>query len=126
MLQLVINGNNTYQEPQTSDTGDLWFPAMSANVAFMNAHVHDGVKANYNPVVTQTISSGSWAAAPAGGGLYRQLVTMPTGLTCAAFQFQFALSNGNRVELSVEPQSTNTYYLYINDASQTITAIYSS
>ena len=126
MLQLQINGNNTYQQPQTSDTGDVWFPALAANIAFMNNHIHDGVKANFNPVVLQTINSGSWAAAPAGGGLYRQLVTMPTGMAVANFQFQFRLSNGNIVDLSVEPQSASTYYVYINDNSQTITAVYSS
>ena len=126
MIQLTVNGNNTYQQPQTSDTGDVWFPALAANISFMNNHTHNGVLAQFNPVVTQAIAAGSWAAAPAGGGLYRQLVTMPNSMAVANFQFQFRLSNGNIVDLSVEPQGTSTYYLYINDSSQNVTAVYSS
>lgn len=127
MLQLQINGNNSYQKPQVGiDDSSIWMPALSSNIDFVNAHIHDGVKGQFNPVISQSILSANWVAAPIAGGIFRQLVTLPTGMSFANFQLEFRLSNNNPIVLSVEPQSANTYYVYINDATQTITAVYSS
>src|ERR1700676_4041551 len=99
MIQLTINGNNAYEKPQNPDKGPVFFPAMERNVQRMNDHVHDGVKGNYNPVINQTIASGSWALAPIGGGVYVQTVTMPAGMTVANFDITLRLANGNIIDL---------------------------
>jgi hypothetical protein len=126
MLQLYVNGNAAQQKPQNPDKGAIFYTALASNAQLSNDHVHDGVKANFNPVTTQSIASGSWVAAPIGGGVYSQVVTMPAGMTCAAFNISFLLATGAPIFLTFVPASSNTYTVYINDNTQTITAVYTS
>ena len=126
MIQLKINGNNSYKKPQNPDPGSLFFSAIEYDIQFMNDHIHDGVSGQLLPTVQQAIHAVDWVAAPIGGGLYRQAVTLPAGLTFDTVEFGFRLSNGSPVFLTVEKISSSSYYVYINDNTQALNAVYSS
>ena len=113
-----------YLKPDNPDTGDQFFPAMEFNIQRLNDHNHDGSNSAPLTTVSQNILPGSWVAAPIGGGLYRQLVTIPAPFdydVCAIF---FKLSTGEVVYPSVERVSTSAYYVYTNDNSLTYVAYY--
>lgn len=113
-----------YKKPQYPDTGDVWFPAMEQNIQQVNDHTHNGTNSQLLASTTQTIASGSWLAAPIGGGVYRQLVTMPAGYSFDQCEIWFQLSTGEVVLPSVERQSSTTFYIYTNDNSKTYKAFY--
>lgn len=113
-----------YQRPDNSDTGDIFWASLIANINQMNSHNHDGVTSA--PLNTKTVSvpSASWAAATIGGGVYRQLVTLPSGWSYDIANLWFKLSTGEYVFPTVERVSTTTFYVYTNDNSKTYTAYY--
>src|SRR5882724_7675892 len=98
-------------KPATPDTGDVWFPAMSANMQLLNDHTHDGNTASFLAVMLQTISSGSWGAPT--NGTYSQTITMPTingtQMQYDGTQMEFRLSTGERVYPSITRASAVTY-----------------
>lgn len=118
------------KKPETGDKGSVWFPAMEDNCDILNDHNHDG--SNSAPIpstsispVTQSVSSASWAAV--SGGTYRQLLTVPNGKTYdnSIILFRHSVSK-KQMYLEVEPVSSNTYYVYINDNTVSLTAFYVS
>lgn len=113
-----------YKKPENPDTGDVVFPALANDIQQVNDHAHNGTDSA--PLATQTasIASGSWVAAPIGGGLYRQAISMPTGLTYDVAEIWFKLSTGEVVYPTVEKISSSSYYVYTNDNSLTYTAYY--
>lgn len=113
-----------YQQPQNSDTGDVWFPALAADILQLNNHNHDGVTSSPLASQQQTILAANWAAAAIGGGVYFQLVTVPTGLSFDTCHIWFKLSTGQYVYPSVERVSASTYNVFINDNSLALTAFY--
>lgn len=113
-----------YQKPANTDTGDIFFPAMAANIQLLNDHTHDGVTSKLLSSTTQSILAASWAAAPIGGGVFRQLMTVPAGFSFDQCEVWFRLSTGQNVYPSVERQSSTTYYIYVNDNTLNITAFY--
>lgn len=113
-----------YFKPGNSDTGDIFFPNMAANMQALNDHNHDGVTSQLLYSKTQSIVSASWSAAPIGGGVYRQLITVPTGYSYDIASIWFKLSTGEIVYPSVERVSSTTFYVYVNDNTLNITAFY--
>jgi hypothetical protein len=113
-----------YQEPQSPDTGDIFYPAMAANMVALNNHIHDGLTSQFLGSSSQTVASGSWAAAPIGGGIYRQTLTVPTGMSYDTCQVWFKLSTGETVYPSQERVTSTTFYVYTNDNSLVYTAFY--
>ena len=74
------------KQPEKGDKGSSFFPALEENIARDDAHSHDGTNSATLPTTsfnntTGSILSGNWAAVAGKAGLYRQLVTMPLGLT---------------------------------------------
>lgn len=122
----MLTLSNGYKKPQNGiDTSDVWFPAMETNVQLLNDHTHSpGVDGNQLFVKTQAISSGSWAAAPIGGGLYIQTITLPTGYAYDTTDMWFRLSTGEIFLPSIERVSGTQYKIYINDNSLAVTAFY--
>lgn len=104
-----------YKLAKNPDQGDLFFPAMEFNIQRLNDHNHDG--SNSAPLASQQqgISAGSWTAAPIGGGLYQQDVTMPANLSYDSCDIWFKLSTGEIVYPSVERLSSSSYRVYTND-----------
>lgn len=120
-MQILLYG---FKKPQNLDTGDVFFDAMAFNVQQINDHSHDGVTSKPLSSTTQSIASAGWAAAPIGGGVYRQLITVPTGLSFDTCEVWFKLSTGQVIYPSVERQSSTTYYIYVNDNTLNISAFY--
>lgn len=113
-----------YLKPANGDTGDVFFPAMATNIQQLNDHTHDGVTSKLLSSLSQSIVSGSWAAAPIGGGVYRQTITVPAGYSFDQCEIWFRLSTGQNVYPSVERISSTTYFIYVNDNTLNITAFY--
>jgi hypothetical protein len=123
------------KQPETPDSGAEFYPALEANIAQLDAHAHNGTDSAKLPITaidatTQSISAGSWSAT--SGGNYRQLITIPSALTTAgytmdtlAIQFRDA-SAGHMIWPTVEKVSNTTYYVYTNDNSLGLTAVYTT
>ena len=111
-----------YVQPSTGDTGDAFFPALSADIAQLNNHNHDGVTSA--PLATQSASilAANWASP--SGGLYSQTMTLPTGLSYDTCQIWFKLSSGEYVFPTVTRVSSTQFTVYCNDSSKTLTAYY--
>ena len=115
------------QVPETGDKGDVIFPAMEANIEQLDAHAHNGSdspKLDRKAIdsISQTALAASWASQ--GNGIYRQTITMPAGLLFDTVSIETRLSTGEVVDLEIEKVTANTFYLYINDNTQTVTILY--
>lgn len=108
-----------YLLPINPDTGDIVFPALAQDIQQLNDHNHDGINSAPLARNSANILPGAWVAAPIGGGLYRQLVTVPAGLNYDDVDLWFRLSTGEFVYPSVERVSNTTFYVYTNDNSLT-------
>ena len=106
-----------YKKPDPGDTGDIVFPAIQGDIQQLNDHDHDGVTSELLFTTTQNILAANWVSAPVGGGLFRQLVTLPVGFLYDAIEMSFRLSSGEFVYPSIERVSASTYYIYCNDSS---------
>lgn len=113
-----------FLKPQNPDTGDIFFPAIEADIQQLNDHTHNGV--NSAPLASQTSGSfgiGALTAAPIGGGLYYQDLTLPAGLDYDTCQIWFK-KLGNYVYLSCERLSSSTFRVYVNDNTTAYVAYY--
>lgn len=115
-----------YQKPQLDDTGDIFYPAMEANIQQMNDHKHDGVTGAILAPTTQVISSASWAAVAGKVDTYSQVVTLPTGFFYDTLVLTFRLSTGEPVYPSVSRTSATSYTVFVNDNTLNLVAEYSS
>ncbi len=113
-----------YKKPANSDTGDIVFPALAADIQQLNDHTHNGVDSAPLASTSQAISSAAWVAAPIGGGLYMQTVTLPGTLQYANVNMWFKLSTFELVYPSIEQVSANSYKIYTNDNSLDYIAYY--
>lgn len=120
-----------FKQPQTGDKGSVFFPALEDNIEALNDHTHNGTNsakltAAASVVVSQSILAASWVAT--SNGTYRQLVTIPGTLTAVSdvrVSFRDATTL-DEYHLKVEKASATTYYVYINDNSIALTAVYTS
>lgn len=120
-----------FKKPQTGDKGSAFWPALEDDLQQLNDHTHNGVNsakltsASFT-ALTQAISSAGWILV--SDGVYRQLVTIPgTSLyddNIIVFRNQAAPKP--QMFLATEKASSNTYWVYINDNSVSITAYYLS
>jgi hypothetical protein len=116
--------------PETGDAGSVFFPALEDNFEQLDIHTHNGTNsprltAGSSDAVTQTVAAAGWVATT--NGTYRQLLTIPG--TLSAFDSvrpSFRNSTGDYLYLNTEKVTSNTYYVYINDNSLTLTAVYTS
>ena len=119
-----------YVKPQTGDKGSVFFPALEDNITRLNDHTHNGTNsarltATSADAVSQSISAASWASQ--GGGMYRQTVTMPSFIFFDTHAIQFRNSStGEIMYLQAVKVTSNTYYVYINDNSIDLKAVYTS
>lgn len=113
-----------YERPDNGDTGDIFWNALIFNINQTNDHNHDGVTSAPLASRSGSVAAASWVAAPIGGGVYRQLITLPVGLSYDTCSIWFKLSTGEYVYPSVERASATTFYVYTNDNTKTYTAFY--
>lgn len=118
------------KKPETGDKGSVWFPAIEDNCDILNDHNHDGSNSTSIPStsispVTKAIESGSWLAV--SGGTYRQAVTVPNGKTFdnSVVIFRHGATK-KQIFLDVEPITSTTFYVYINDPTINVTAYFVS
>lgn len=118
-----------FKKPQTGDKGSVFWPALEEDIQKMNDHTHNGsnsarLSSSSITASTQAISSVSWSAT--SGGTYRQLVTLPGTMLYDEYiiVFKDQASPKGQLFLNVEKVSSNTYYVYINDNTKSITAYY--
>lgn len=111
-----------YKKPANPDTGDLVFPALEADIQQLNDHNHDG--ANSAPLATtqQSVLAASWSAT--ANGTYRQLLTVPTGLSYDTCNIWVKRSTGEVAYPTLERVSSTTFYIYTNDNSLAYTVNY--
>lgn len=120
--------------PDDGDKGSSFFDDLEANIALDDSHTHNGTNSSKlaTDAVTNTTSSilagvagVNWLAVAGKTGLYRQLVTTPTGIALGGRGIFFIdSSTGHFYTLTVEQVTTSTYYVYINDNTIDLTAIY--
>lgn len=113
-----------FLKPQPGDTGDVFFQAMEQNMQQLNDHTHDGANSALLALSQQSILSANWVAAPIGGGLYRQAITVPVGFQYDTCVVTFKLSTGEVLYPSVERINATSYYVYVNDNTLDLTAYY--
>lgn len=122
-----------FVKPQTGDKGSTFWGQLESDIQQLNDHTHNGtdsakLTAASVPAVTQSVSSGSWASQ--GGGMYRQTVTIPSSLTSVGGTYDSCniqmrdASNGRPLMLTLEKVTSTTYYVYINDNTKDLTAVY--
>ncbi len=118
--------SNGYKKPDTGDRGNTFFTDLEDNITRVNSHDHDG--SNSEPINTknlskdsQTISSGSWSLV--SDGIYRQLVTVPSGHTVDDMVPKFTIDD-DIYHPTIEKASTTTYYIYINDNTKDVVVKY--
>lgn len=120
----MITLSKGFLKPQNPDTGDIWFPGMETNMQKLNDHTHNGTDSQLLATTSQSILAGGWAAAPQGGGLYRQLCTVPTGMSYDTCDIWVLRSTGERAYATMERVSSTTFYLYTNDNTLAYTLQY--
>ncbi len=122
-----------YVKPATGDKGSTFWAQLEADIQQLNDHAHNGsnsakLTAASAVATVQSISSASWV--DQGDGVYRQLVTLPAALTNVSGTYDdYAITmrnaaNGRPLLLSLEKVSTTTYYVYINDNTLDLKALY--
>lgn len=117
--------SNGYKKPETDDTGDTWFSDLEDNIQRLNDHSHNGTDSELITPTTQSIASGSWVSQ--GNNTYSQVIDVTSAnsaFTYDTVSMEFRLSNGDVFYPTVEKESPTTYTIYINDNSETLTAIY--
>lgn len=120
-----------FKKPQTGDKGSIWFPALADNIQQLNDHTHNGTDSSRLTVaslttVSATIDSSAWVAVAGQTGTYRRLITIPVSIASlddCVVSFKHGTSK-DVLHLTYEKQSTNTYYLYVNDNTISIIADY--
>lgn len=112
------------QKPQNSDDISVFNPALRANVQKTNDHTHDGTNSPRTAVTTQTIASGGYT--DLGNDTHRKLITLASSLQYDDVVIQMKLSTGDLFYPTIEKVSATTFNLFVNDPTQSYTAVYSS
>ena len=120
-----------YVQPASGDKGSVFWQALEDDIQQLNDHSHDGIDsakltALASDAVSQNILAAAWV--DLGEGSYRQLVTVPTGFTVDLCTVSFRESvTGDYIHgLRVTKASATTYYVYINDNSLSLKAVYTT
>lgn len=111
------------------DRGSAFWDDLAANQQLQNDHTHNGTNsarltAVSADAVSANVSSASWAAS---GTMYRQLLTVPSGLDVDLMNVIFRdASTGAQYYLDTTKVSDTTFYVYINDNTKDLKAIYTT
>jgi len=118
---------NAFVKPAQDDTGDTFYETQADNVQRTNDHNHNGTNSELLTPTTQSIASGSWTAE--GDDTFSQTIDVTSAnsaFTYDAIGLEFRLSNGTVIYPTIEKVTSTTYKIFINDNTQTVTAVYSS
>lgn len=118
-----------FKKPETGDKGSVFFTALETDMQLLNDHTHNGTNSSKlttlaSEVLTSDVLSANWVASGTG---FRQLITMPAGLTYDKVMIGFKESTASGVAyLDTEKVAASTYYVYCNDSTKTFKAVYTS
>lgn len=118
-----------FVKPQSGDRGSVFFPDLEDDIQQLNDHTHNGVNsskltASSSDAVSANITAVGWVVSGSG---YRQLVTVPSGMTVDLMNVSFRESvTGDLMLLGWTKNSSTTYYVYINDNSLDLKAVYTT
>jgi hypothetical protein len=124
-----------YKKPRAGEPGRIFFVTLEENWSRISEHNHDGsssakissasIKGEQN-----TVSASNWQVVDGQKGTFRQLVQVPTGMEYAkvAITFYKNAADFSQLMLSTErvPGSTTQYYVYSNDNTLNLVAVYST
>jgi hypothetical protein len=116
------------KKPVSGDKGSIFFPALEDNFTQLDGHTHNGVNSAKIPsssmsLITQSILAASWVSM--GGGTFRQAVTLPNSMLYDQHIIKFRVtSSGHEIFPTIEKLAANQYYIYVNDNTLGVTAIY--
>lgn len=122
-----------FERPVTGDKGSVFWPILEDNITRTNDHTHNGTNSSLltaaaSVATAQSVSSAGWGSL--SGGLYRQTVTLPAGLTgvggtYAKYSIEIRnAANGRRLYLQTERVSDTTFYVWCNDNTIDLTVVY--
>jgi hypothetical protein len=123
----VLTLSYGYKKPQTNDKGSDVFPALEDDITRLNGHTHNGtdsaiLSTSATNSTSQSILAAAWSLV--ANGIYKQVVTMPAGLSFDNTIKEFRLSNSENVYPTTKKTGANTYEVYINDNTETLTVYY--
>lgn len=104
-----------YSKPQLDDTGDIFFPALEADIQQLNDHNHNGSNSAILAPSIQNILAAGWASVTGKINSYSQVVTMPSGYLYDAVALSFRLSTGQAVYPAIDRTSASSFTVYTND-----------
>lgn len=118
--------SNGYIKPDTGDRGNVFFPALESNIERVNDHNHDGANsekltASSIEAILDTINPGDWVLQ--ASGLYRALVSMSGSLEFDTKGIQLR-ANNKPIYADMEKVTNNSFYVFVNDNTLTITVLY--
>jgi len=118
---------NGFKLPDSGDKGAILFADLEFNIQRTNDHNHDG--SNSSKISSsgllhssQLIEAANWVAWQ--DGIFRQAITTVGGLDASSYGIVFKDSNGGRYMLDTETISGVQYYVYSNDNTLEVTALY--
>jgi hypothetical protein len=117
--------------PNDGDRGATFWDELAGNITKLDAHDHDGTDSPRlttaaSTAMTSSVSAASWGAT-IGNGQYRQLITLPAALSYDSVQITFRETTNNETVFTKHIKaSASTYYVYTNDNTLALTAVYTS
>lgn len=124
-MQTLSNG---FLLPETGDRGGAFFPALESNIQKLNDHNHNGVNSEKLTAEALLALTDSSSLVPANwvlhsSGIWRAPVTMPGSLLFDESSIELR-TNNKVLYADIEKITANTFYVYVNDPSLTVTVLY--
>ena len=124
---MAITLTNGLKKPETGDKGASLFTDLEANITQLDAHNHNGSNSAKIPSssvtkLSQNILAANWADPV--NGTYKQTITTVGAVDVDLFGIQFVDSSGRRYHLETERISATQYYVYSNDNTLEVLALY--
>lgn len=124
-MQTLSNG---YLLPDSGDRGNVFFPALEDNIQRVNDHTHNGSNSEKLTPESFVGLTDILSLVPANwvlqaSGLYRAPVVMPGNKTFDTTTISLRL-NDKPVYGDIEKLTSNTFYVYVNDPSISVTVLY--
>lgn len=124
-----------YKKPRAGEPGRIFFVTLEENWTRIASHNHDGsssAKISSASILGEqgAVSSSAWQAVAGQPGTYRQAVTLPANMEYAKVAITFYKNAADfcQLMLSTErvPGSTTQYYVYSNDNTLNLVAVYTT
>lgn len=115
--------------PEDDDAGNVWSDAIENDLEAVNDLISQVNNLTISDISRQTtdIDKANWAVDADGKG-YKQIVSMPTGLTLEIVKPVFRVTSGPKIyrfiEPSIQPLSATSFEVVVNDNSLDLQILY--